>query len=125
MASILTGVAFLFVALQFVLGAPPRPVVLAIEGGLSVVGVAFFAVAVGIMGAAPWAPFAGIGLCLVAGVADLAVFLASGAMSALTAGGATLVTLVLVAVALGDLRKMGAARVAMQAMRAKEARLAS
>jgi hypothetical protein len=120
-ASILTGVAYLFVALQFVLGAPPRTIVLAIEGGLTLVGVLFVVVARGVLGARPWAPFAGVTLCFLAGAADGVVFLASGAASTLTAGGATLVTLVLLAVALGDLRKMVGARSAMLAMEAKAA----
>jgi hypothetical protein len=113
-ATILTGVACVFVALQFVLGAPSQvPIVLAIESGLCSIGVAFFGVARSLLAARAWASIAGIALCLAGGVTSAGVFLVSGALSTVTAGGASLVTLVLLATSLNDHRKMAEARAAM------------
>ena len=120
-ASILTGVACVFVAVQFVIGAvAQRPIVLAIEGGLTGVGVAFFGLARALLGARGWAPVGGIALCLAAVTSLMAVFFVSGALSTVTAGGAAVVTLVLLSVSLGELRKMADARAALARIEARE-----
>jgi len=122
-ASILTGVACVFVALQFVLGAASqRPIVLAIEATLTAMGLAYFALARALLGARAWAPIGGIALGLVALVCVAVVFFLSGALSTVTAGGAAVVTIVLLSISLGDLRKMSDARAALARVQSAELR---
>jgi hypothetical protein len=113
-ACILAGVAFLFVAVQFALFAMSRhPIVFVIELVVALIGAGYFVVARAIMGARGWASTLGIVLSVLGGLVVVAVVLVSGAFSAVIAGVAALVTLVLLAVSTADVRRMARARAAM------------
>jgi hypothetical protein len=118
MASILAGVACLFVTVQFVIGAlAATALVILIEGLLTLLGLAYFVVAWGVVGARGWASVVGIVLSLVTGAALAFVLLASGALSTVMAGAASLAALVLLAVSFSDVQRMARARAAMHAPR--------
>lgn len=111
-AAIITGVATLFVVLQLVMGA--RGVVaVVLEIVLAVTGSAQFGVAWGVASGRAWTAIGGMLLELVGGLLLAITFLVSGALSCLMAGTGALITLILLAMNLGAIRKMGRARAAM------------
>jgi len=112
-SSILAGVATLFVALQVMIGLRPGAIAGALEAAFVALGLGYFVVAWGLSGARPWAAIVGIVVAALA-VALLSVFfLLTLAMSCVAAGIAAVVTLALLAVSVGDVRKMARARAAL------------
>jgi hypothetical protein len=111
-AAILTGVAMLFVCLQLVMGARGA-IALLLEVLVCAVGVGHFVVAWGIASGRGWTAIAGMLQSIFAGLLLMVTFVLSGALSCLMAGAAALVTLILLAINLGAIRKMGRARAAM------------
>lgn len=112
-AAILTGVAMLFVVMQLVLGAHGR-VAYVLEVLVCSLGCGHFVVAWGIASGRGWTAIGGMLQSILAGLLLMITFLMSGALSCIMATAATIVTLVLLAVNLGAIRKMGRARVAME-----------
>ena len=112
-AAILAGVAMLFVVMQLILGAHGR-VAYVLEVLVCAIGCGHFAVAWGIAGGRGWTAIGGMLQSLLAALLLMATFLMSGALSCVMATVATIVTLVLLAVNLGAIRKMGRARMAME-----------
>ena len=114
-SAILTGIAFLFVTLQFAMFAMSRrPAVLVIEVLVASIGVGYLLVAWGVPRARLGAAIFGLVLSFVAGATTLVVFFWSGAFSSFFAGIGALVTLILLAIGMGDVRRMARARAAMR-----------
>jgi len=109
-SAILTGVATIFVAVQFVLGARPGLIADVIIATFAGLGAAYFGVAWGLSAARAWPAIAGMALSLVTATGLVIVFFLSGAASCVTAGIASVVTLILLAVSAGDVHKMARAR---------------
>lgn len=112
-AAIITGVAMLFVCLQLVMGARGM-IALVLEAVLAAVAVAHFGVAWGVASGRAWTAIGGMLLTVLAGLLLLVTFLMSGALSCLMAGTGALITLILLSMNLGAIRKMGRARAAME-----------
>jgi hypothetical protein len=113
-AAILTGIAFAFVTLQFALFAiSRRPVVVVVELVVALLAAGYLLVAWGVPRARMGTAIFGLVLSVVAGGTSLVVFFWSGAFSSVLAGAGALVTMILLAVSLGDIGRMARARVAM------------
>lgn len=115
-AAIITGVAMLFVVLQLVMGARGW-LAYVLEALLAAVAVTHFGVAWGVASGRAWTAIGGMLFTILGGMLLLMTFVVSGALSCLMAGAGALITLILLGMNLGQIRKMGRAREAMERVR--------